>query len=68
MALPVYAEVSDRTTTRNDSDRGILVKLVCGDKVDREDELDVVSFCLFNEGSDLFGAVLVKKGVSNLFR
>ena len=67
VALPVCAKtVSDGTTRRNVTDLGVLVELVGGDIVDGENELDVVGLCLFDEGSDLFRAVLVKKGVSDL--
>ena len=53
---------------RNVSDLGVLVKFVGGDIVDGENELDVVGFCLFNEGSDLFRAILVEKRLSDLLR
>lgn len=68
-ALPLYTKgVSDGTTRRNISDLGVFIELVGCDIVDGENELDVVGLCLFDEGSDLFRAVLVEKGVSDLFR
>ena len=55
MALPVYIDgVSDGRTAQNVSDLGVLVKLFGGDKVNGENELDVVDLCLFDESSDLF--------------
>ena len=69
MALPVYTKrVSDETTTGKVSDLGVLVKLICSDIVDGENEFYFVGLCLFDKGSNLFRAVLVKKGGSNLFR
>lgn len=64
----LHEGVSDGTATQNISDLGVLVKLVSGDVVDRENELDIVGVCLFDESSNLFRAVLVEKGVSDLFR
>jgi hypothetical protein len=45
---------------------GILVELISGDKVYREDNLDVPLFSLLDESSDLLGSSLVEKGIANL--
>jgi hypothetical protein len=44
---------------------GVLVKLVGGDVVDREDELDALLLGLLNEVTDGLGAGLVEEGVSD---
>lgn len=45
---------------------GILVKLVPGNVIDWENQLDVVLFRLLYEPCNLFGASRVKQGVSDL--
>lgn len=55
VALPVYPKgISDAGTTQGVSDLGVLVKLVGGDEIDGENELDVVGLCFFDESSDFF--------------
>lgn len=44
----------------------ILVKFISGDEVNWENNLDVVLFCLLNEGSNLLGTSLVEEGVADL--
>lgn len=48
------------------ADLGILVKLVGGNVVDGEDELDIVLLCLFNEVLDLLGSLRVKERSTDL--
>lgn len=45
---------------------GILVKLVGGDEIGREDEFDVLRLCLLNERSDFLRTSLVKERVTDL--
>lgn len=47
---------------------GIFIKLVAGNIIDRENNLDAVLLGFFDEGSNFFCPGRVEKGVSNLRR
>ncbi len=49
-------------------DLGILVKLVCGDVVDRKDDLDLVLLCLFDQSCDFLRSRKVEERIADLIR